>query len=378
VREFQLMSAPIQIQHFALKDVRIPFKTAFRHAAAERAETSTLWIEAVSPRGAIGYGESCPRPYVTGETLDTAREFFWRHEEALREQVVDLDSLKVWMKAHADKLDANPAAWCAIELAILDVFAREHGRTVEALLSLLPLRGPFRYSAVLGDASFDAFQATAEQYRRVGFTDFKIKLSGQLEHDRRKLDLLRNWGAPAPRIRLDANNLWSTAAEATAFLRQLDCAFVAVEEPIQKGQYAELARIAEALACKVILDESFIRSAQLPLLPDPAGQWLINVRVSKMGGLLRSLEVIREARTRDIGVIVGAQVGETSLLTRAALPVAQEAGDRLVAQEGAFGTFLLERDVCNPPLMFGAEGQLDISAYPWLTSPGFGLRCDVA
>jgi len=378
VREFQLMFGPIQIHRFALKDVRIPFKTAFRHAAAERAETSTLWIEAVSPRGAIGYGESCPRPYVTGETLDTAREFFWRHEEALREQVVDLDSLRAWMKAHADKLDANPAAWCAIELAILDVFARERGRTVEALLSLLPLRGPFRYSAVLGDASFDAFQATAEQYRRVGFTDFKIKLSGQLEHDRRKLDLLRNWGAPAPRIRLDANNLWSTAAEATAFLRQLDCAFVAVEEPIQKGQYAELARIAEALACKVILDESFIRSAQLPLLPDPAGQWLINVRVSKMGGLLRSLEVIREARIRDIGVIVGAQVGETSLLTRAALPVAQEAGDRLVAQEGAFGTFLLERDVCNPPLMFGAEGQLDISAYPWLTSPGFGLRCDVA
>ena len=50
----------------------------------KRAETSTLWIEAVSPRGATGYGESCPRPYVTGETLDTAREFFWRHEAALR------------------------------------------------------------------------------------------------------------------------------------------------------------------------------------------------------------------------------------------------------------------------------------------------------
>jgi hypothetical protein len=97
-----------------------------------------------------------------------------------------------------------------------------------------------------------------------------------------------------------------------------------------------------------------------------------------MGGLLRSLDVIREAHTCNIGVIVGAQVGETSLLTRAALPVAQAAGDRLVAQEGAFGTFLLERDVCDPPLMFGAKGQLDISSYPSLTSPGFGLRCEVA
>src|SRR4026208_1060705 len=130
------MSAPVQIQRFALKEVRIPFKTAFRHAAAERAETSTLWIEAVSPRGTIGYGESCPRPYVTGETPETGRGFFSRHEATPREQGFDPDPLRVWMKGHADELDANPAAWCAIELAILDVLARENGRTVEALLLL--------------------------------------------------------------------------------------------------------------------------------------------------------------------------------------------------------------------------------------------------
>jgi len=44
-------------------------------------------------------------------------------------------------------------------------------------------------------------------------------------------------------------------------------------------------------------------------------------------------------------VIVGAHVGETSLLTRAALTVANSARDLLVAQEGAFGTHLLARDV---------------------------------
>jgi hypothetical protein len=72
-------------------------------------------------------------------------------------------------------------------------------------------------------------------------------------------------------------------------------------------------------------------------------------------------------------VIVGAQVGETSVLTRAQLTAARSAGDALVAQEGAFGTFLLERDVCDPPLMFGAGGVLDASAYPMLTGPGLGV-----
>jgi L-alanine-DL-glutamate epimerase-like enolase superfamily enzyme len=92
-----------------------------------------------------------------------------------------------------------------------------------------------------------------------------------------------------------------------------------------------------------------------------------------MGGLLRSLHVIKAAEARGVGVIVGAQVGETSLLTRAALTVAQAAGDNLVAQEGAFGTFLLDYDVCDPPLMFGEGGVLDAAVHPMLTRPGLGV-----
>ena len=61
------------------------------------------------------------------------------------------------------------------------------------------------------------------------------------------------------------------------------------------------------------------------------------------------------------------------MLTRAALAVAHASRAILVAQEGAFGTLLLERDVCSPSLMFGAGGVLDVAAYPALDRPGFGL-----
>lgn len=94
-----------------------------------------------------------------------------------------------------------------------------------------------------------------------------------------------------------------------------------------------------------------------------------------MGGLLRSLAVAGAARRRGLRLIVGAQVGETSLLTRAGLTVAHAARDLLAAQEGAFGTFLLERDVCDPPLMFGARGELDAGSFPVLARPGFGIAC---
>ena len=362
-----------RLRSLSLKPLNIPFTVAFRHASAERSETSTLWADVALDTGVVGCGESCPREYVTGESLDTALAFSSRHERALIGHIVDLASLRAWMASNAQDIDANPAAWCAIELAILDALAKDGNQTVERLLSLPELQGAFLYTAVLGDAQPQAFKATADQYRRFGFSDFKLKLSGDLERDRVKTAVMRDLGTELVRVRVDANNLWSDADEAIRFLRSLDYPFFAIEEPLGPNQYDQLARMSDALGGRIILDESLLRVEQLAALPYPPARWMINVRVSKMGGLLRSLSVVDAARRSALGIIVGAQVGETSLLTRAALTVARAAGDALVAHEGAFGTRLLTHDVCDPPLMFGQGGVLDTTAFPTLRRAGFGI-----
>jgi L-alanine-DL-glutamate epimerase-like enolase superfamily enzyme len=117
-----------------------------------------------------------------------------------------------------------------------------------------------------------------------------------------------------------------------------------------------------------------VRAAQFPAVERTPERWAINVRVSKMGGLIRSLAIVEGARARGVPVVIGAQVGETSVLTRAALTVAQAAGEALMAQEGAFGTRLLERDAVEPCLMFGAGGVLRPRDYPTLAGAGFGLE----
>lgn len=97
-----------------------------------------------------------------------------------------------------------------------------------------------------------------------------------------------------------------------------------------------------------------------------------------MGGLIRSLEIVARARALGVQLIIGAQVGETSLLTRAAWTVAQAAGDALLAQEGAFGTYLLQEDIRRPALMFGAGGVLDPKNYLNPNSSGWGFRFQTA
>lgn len=369
-----MSSADLRIERFRFESLHIAFKVAFRHASAERSETETVWIDALASDGSVGSGESCPRPYVSGETVASALAFVERHDAALRRAVNSVETLRTWTLAHHDDIDANPAAWCALELAILDLLGQRQRTPVEGLLSVPPVANTtFRYTAVLGDASASTFHAMADQYWRSGFRDFKVKLSGVFDRDRDKMAVFSTWPEGSVRVRADANNLWPNASDAVSALRRLGYPFFAVEEPIGKDRHAELPQIAQALSCAIVLDESFLRREQLSLLAEPRAQWLVNVRVSKMGGLLRSRQVVDAARGCGIGVIVGAQVGETSLLTRAALTIARAAGDALVAQEGAFGTFLLERDVCDPPLMFGAGGVLDASAHPMLTRPGLGL-----
>jgi L-alanine-DL-glutamate epimerase-like enolase superfamily enzyme len=357
-------------------ELRVPFTTSFRHASAERRETSTAWVTAVAESGVVGHGEGCPRPYVTGETIASAGAFFEAHCAEIEGGVHDLATLRAWMRTHAAEIDDNPAAWCAIELAVLDVLGRSVGQTLEGLLGRPALTGRFRYTAVIGDADPEAFSEMARRFARSGFTDFKIKLSGDRNRDRPKVDALQALGLPTLRLRVDANNLWSDPDTATAHLHSLECPLFAVEEPLRARQHEAFARIGEALGTRIVLDESLTRVADLEPLAAYPERWIANVRVSKMGGVLRSLDLVAEASRLGLPIIVGAQVGESSVLTRAALTVASAAGPRLVGQEGAFGTHLLTRDVCDPPLMFGAGGVLDVAGFPALAASGLGLNVD--
>lgn len=352
----------------------IPFKLAFTHAAASRAATQTLWVAAENADGARGFGEGCPREYVTGESLQGARDFVAAHCDAWLREIRDVASLRAWVSGHRADIDAHPAAWTAVELAILDLFGKAQGHSVESLLGLPPLRGRFRYTAVLGDGAPAAFEAQLARYRQAGFGAFKIKLAGEAQRDSAKARALEAAGIGPAAVRADANNLWRAPEAAIEALRAIAFPFFALEEPLQAADYAGMARVAEALGANIILDESMARVAQLAGLPGPAQRWLVNLRVSKMGGLLRSLGFLDEARRRRLRVIVGAHVGETSVLTRAALTVASAAGEALVAQEGAFGTHLLERDVAEPPLMFGAGGVLDAAMHGFADKPGLGLQ----
>ena len=353
--------------------LNIPFKVAFKHSSAFRDTTESIWAEAVGVNGLTGYGESCPRVYVTGETLETARQYLGSIKDVLITGIHGIDDLGRWVVVEKNAIDKNPAAWCAVELALLDLLAKTGRASVEAILGLPAVRGIFRYTAVLGDSVRDAYKAQLDQYLALGFTDYKIKVSGDIDKDKEKLACFEKAGDHSLRVRLDANNLWCEPREAIEYIQSLGVSVWAVEEPLKAGDFKGLAEIARRLDLKIILDESFLNIAHIAPLQDSPALWIINLRISKMGGLIRSKNIVDAAGRAGIGLIIGAQVGETSLLTRAALAIAQYAKPNLVAQEGAFGTHLLSRDVVDSSLMFGNAGELATEIPEIHAVHGFGL-----
>ena len=349
----------MKISEIELRKIEIPFKVGFKHSSAERNQTYSVAVEVTSDCGFKGYGEGCPREYVTGESLSSVEIFFGKYNLMIINEIDSIVTLKEWIRENIDIIDQNPSAWCAIEMALIDLIAKSECQTVESILGLPELNGKFKYTAVLGDSSIEIFESQLKYYISMEFSDFKVKISGDILKDTQKFRIFENTADKKLRIRIDANNLWENTGDVIQYIDQIDIDLFGIEEPVGKNRYDKLNEIAKFSNTKVILDESFLNIADFEKIKNRPNDYIINIRVSKMGGIVRSLKIAEKAKELNIGIIIGAQVGETSLLTRGALTVANAYKENLAGQEGAFGTYLLERDLANPELQFGKGGLIE-------------------
>jgi len=355
----------INIDIFPLK---IKLKSKMRHAGATRNKGQSIWIKA-ERNGIKGFGEGCPRPYVTGENIDSCLNWVKNHFQQGNLPFKTFEDVKEWVETNSDIIDSNPSAWCAIELALLDLFSREKEISVEKLLGLDDEGRHGKYTAVLVDNQEPQFSHLANQYLLHGFSDFKIKLNGDFKKDKQKIDILEklyleydSFKKPLS-VRLDANNLWRNRhEEAISFLNELNRPDYPIEEPFEARDAKGISKLINAVKTPIILDESLCKYDDLLLYKKFPGPFIANIKVSKVGGLIRALHLIGAVKKLGWKIIIGCHVGETSLLTRAALIPAYAAGNHLIGREGAFGDHLLTYDPVEPMLKFGRHGALDLRA----------------
>jgi len=362
----RLVSATIYALH-------IPFTEAFKHSAKEQTFCDSVIVRVQDEAGTAGFGEGVPRPYVTGETADTMIEHLARD---LWPAVVDRELPVLGDEADLEALDAcipqkeipgvlsDNASRAALELALLDCTL--HRYNLSAAQILRPRRQKVIYSGVITAGSLETTRQHVRQMKLVGLKHIKVKVG--MEDDVARLKAIREALGTDISIRIDANGAWTLDQAITMLNALVPFNIAAVEQPLARGPVADFKRLKQATPIPLMADESLVTLADAEELITQQAVDYFNIRVSKCGGLARSLAIARRAAHAGIRVQVGSQVGETAILSAAGRHLAA-ALEEVAFVEGSYGSLLLTEDISTDGVRFGHRGEALI-----LTGPGLGIR----
>ena len=299
--------------------VRIPFTRCL--ATRCTAAGKRCVIVKVKDMKAAPVRRKLPRSYVTGETTESMIARMrqdWREVCAtLRARLGDIEYLidaADWTKNDDGKTNvvAWNAAYCAVELALLDWSLRADACALSDLL--LPARFEVVYSGVISaDAPADA-AALAKRMARLGMQQIKVKVG--THDDFARLEAVRKAVGDGVELRADANGAWS-ADEAVAQLQGLaKFKLAAIEQPVRGDDYTD-ATVRDEGGVPVMADESLVTLEQARRLIELGACDYFNIRLSKNGGIAGSSAIAKLAQEAGIKIQVGAQVGETGILSSA-------------------------------------------------------------
>lgn len=356
--------------NFSFGTADIPIKAFGEARSVSGSSARRVLVHVEDVDGVVGIGEGCPPGEAGGETMETALAYLHRRRHVLA-GLGDPTALAGWIQNNGQEVNENAAAFCAAELALLDLFSRQSNRSIEQLFVAPHLAAPLKVSAVHASGPFLTFHRAARAFDRWGMTDAVLRLSGRSGADARRAAFLARKG----KVRLDAANRWPDAKTAIAALKPLARHAWAVEEPVARGDWDGMRAVHEETGLSIIADESFRHQGHLDLMP-PGEAYIPCFRVSKIGGLMRSVSALRNALDQNRKVIIGADPGESTILTRAGLLLAGGAADKLAGYEGAYGRLLLKQDIVEPQLAFGLDGKLDPGSLQDQVGLGLQIRPD--
>ncbi len=375
------------ISSICIHRLRIPMKNRVEHAASARQVADPIVVAVELQNGIVGYGETLPRSYVTGEDHASV-------ERAIREVFMPLlvscrpgsfsEALEVIEALPMEDSAGRriPAARAGVELGLLDVYSRHFGRPIGVdvinWLESSDLGPPgcidrVRCTGVIATANPRRAIKSVRKMRCYGLREFKLKVGTENQEELVTAvgevlgDSIRTGRCS---LRLDANGVWSLHEAIEKLSRWSQFGVRHIEQPLAKGDEENLPDLKAHAQWEIIHDESLVTTEDARRLLELSVADCFNIRISKCGGFLPSLKLVNFCRRNRIEYLLGCMVGQTSLLSAVERCFLQcVPGVRFV--ESNYGSFLLAGDVAKPRLRFGYGGKLKP-----ITGPGWGVRVD--
>lgn len=306
------------IRRVELTRCRIPFRQAFSHAAAKRAESDVIHVALTDAEGRTGFGEIQAREYVTGETNDA----IWDEHAAqltnslIGESFDTVDAVRDWLESLADRA-SQPACVGGFDMALHDLVDLSGALDWTTVLGDERTRLVGRCTTIGDDMNDKALIRQARFARLSGCTVAKLKVSGPDDADRCRT--LRQHLGDDIAIRLDGNGRMTLDGALALFESIAELNIQSLEEPFDRkldSTDADLRRLHDQTGVPLVADESACTVADVERCADTDTYQIINVRVGKCGGLTGTRAVLDAARERNLGLVCGTMVGESAVLLR--------------------------------------------------------------
>ena len=272
----------MKVTEASLHLVRLDLVHEFQTSSHRKGSLDHVLVRLLDESGAVGWGEiaSAAAPFYNAENVDTcwlvARDFLlptvlgatWEHPR---------DVAPLWRKVRG-----NEFAKAGVDVAAWVLWASAAGVPLAAAL------GGTRSEVVAGvslgiEPTIDDLMTQVAFHVEHGYPRVKLKIAPGWDVD--PVRAVRSaW--PDLDVHVDANGVYSTSDEHLAALRALDeYGLTMIEQPFAPRDLLAHARFAATVGTPVCLDESVETLADLELALHLRAGSVLNIKVSRMGGL---------------------------------------------------------------------------------------------
>lgn len=348
----------MKIVRIELRRVRLALVRPFRTSSAYRTHIEHILVRLLDENGAEGWGEIATAidPFYNAETTDTA----WHIVSDFVGPMVlgkSFTSPHEFLALYA-KVKGNRFAKAGVEMAVWDLIGRVQGRSLADMLggshSRIEVGVSLGIESDIGTLLGQVERFVAEGYRRV---KLKIAPGWDVEPVRAVRD---RW--PEIPLQVDANSAYRLAD--AGHLAKLDeYGLLLIEQPLADDDIVDHAELQKQLKTPICLDESLHHVDDVRKALDLGACRVVNVKVSRVGGLCESQKIHDLCRSRGVPVWCGGMhefgLGRAANLALASLPGFTLPGDTSGSDK------YWKRDIVDPPVTV-TDGLAEVPSGPGL------------
>jgi O-succinylbenzoate synthase len=332
----------------------------FQTSSSRKAHLDHILVR-VRLDGVVGWGEcaSPSDPYYCPETTETCWHILkdFLAPAVLNQEWAGIEELVALYRL----VKGNRFARAGLEMACWDATARLAGEPLHACLG--GTRGEIFSGVSLGiESRIEVLFEQIDRYLEEGYRRIKLKIAPGWD-----VDVVRQvrGGYPDILLQVDANSAYTLDDLPT--LQALDeFDLLLIEQPLAHDDIIDHARLQAAIRTPVCLDESIHSADDARKAIELGACRAINIKVSRVGGLLEARRVHDVCHTRGVPVWCGGMhefgIGRAANVAIASLP-----GFTLPGDVSGSDKYYAE-DVVEPPVL--AHG----GAIAMFEGPGLGVE----